>query len=141
GDGALRTQLEEQAQQLELVGVHFIGHQPQTLVAQILNIADISTVPSRVEPFGLVAVEALACGTPVVATNEGGLPDFVDERVGALVDVGDPAELANAIIAEIRSNSKEVKGPFAAVYALKDFSWSGKVDQMLEIYEEALQTG
>ena len=141
GDGALRNRLEEQAMRLGLDGVHFLGHQPQPKVAEILNSADISTVPSRVEPFGLVAVEALACGTPVVATNEGGLPDFVDERVGALVDVGDAAELANAIIAEIRSNSKEVKGPFAAAYALKDFSWSGKVDQMLEIYEEALQTG
>jgi len=141
GDGALRIQLEEQARRLGLDGIHFLGHQPQPKVAEILNSADISTVPSRVEPFGLVAVEALACGTPVVATNEGGLPDFVDERVGALVDVGDAAELANAIIVEIRSNSKEEKGPFAAAYALKDFSWSGKVDQMLEIYEEAVQTG
>ncbi|MCJ7569599.1 MAG: glycosyltransferase [Anaerolineales bacterium] len=141
GDGALRTQLEEQAKRLGLKGVHFLGHQPQPMVAEILNSADISTIPSRVEPFGLVAVEALACGTPVIATNEGGLPDFVDERVGALVDIDDSTALANAIISEIQSNSKEVKGPFAAAYALKDFSWSGQVDKMIEIYEEALQTG
>jgi len=132
--------LEEQAKRLGLKGVHFLGHQPQPMVAEILNSADISTIPSRVEPFGLVAVEALACGTPVVATNEGGLPDFVDERVGALVDIDDATALANAIISEIQSNSKEVKGPFAAAYALKDFSWSGQVDKMIDIYEEALQT-
>jgi len=139
GDGVLRVQLEKQAEQLGLDGVHFLGHQPQPAVAEILNSADISTVPSRVEPFGLVAVEALACGTPVVATNEGGLPDFVDERVGALVDVDDPAVLAEAIIAEIRSKSKATKGPFAAAYALKDFSWSGQVDKMIAIYQEAIE--
>lgn len=139
GDGALRLQLEAQAERLGLDGVHFLGHQPQPAVAEILNSADISTIPSRVEPFGLVAVEALACGTPVIATNEGGLPDFVDERVGALVDVDDAGELANAIISEIRSNSKKVKGPFAAAYALKDFSWSGQVDKMIAIYQEAIE--
>jgi len=84
-------------------------------------------------------VEALACGTPVVATNEGGLPDFVDERVGALVDVNDSAVLAEAIIKEIRSKSKATKGPFAAAYALKDFSWSGQVDKMIAIYQEAIE--
>ncbi len=139
GDGALRLQLEAQAERLGLGGVHFLGHQPQPAIAEILNSADISTIPSRVEPFGLVAVEALACGTPVVATNEGGLPDFVDERVGALVDVDNPAFLAEAIINEIRCKSKATKGPFAAAYALKDFSWSGQVDKMIAIYQEAIE--
>lgn len=139
GDGALRLRLEAQAERLGLDGVHFLGHQPQPAVAEILNSADISTVPSRVEPFGLVAVEALACGTPVVATNEGGLPDFVDERVGALVDVDDSVVLAEAIINEIQSKSKATKGPFAAAYALKDFSWSGQVDKMIAIYQEAIE--
>jgi glycosyltransferase involved in cell wall biosynthesis len=138
GDGELRADLEAQAKQLGLKGVHFLGHQSQPDVAEIYNLADVSTVPSRIEPFGLVAVEALACGTPVVATNEGGLPDFVNERVGVMVDVGDAPGLAAAIVGEVRGETKKTKGVFAADYALKDFSWAGQVNKMIAIYEEAL---
>jgi len=139
GDGELRDALEEQTKKLGLKGIHFLGHQSQTDVAKIFNLADVSIVPSRVEPFGLVAIEALACGTPVVATNEGGLPDFVDERVGALVAVDNADALAEAIISEVHSGAKEHKGSYAANYALEHFSWGGRVDQMIEVYEEALQ--
>jgi len=139
GDGELRQTLEEQSQRLGLKGVHFLGHQTQPNVAKIYNLADISTVPSRVEPFGLVAVEAMACGTPVVATNEGGLPDFIHDDVGVLVNVGDSGGLAAAIISEMRSGAKKRKGPLAAKYALEGFSWSIQVDKMIAVYDEAVQ--
>lgn len=140
GDGELRAELEAQAERLGLKSVHFLGHQNQPDVAELYNIANVSTVPSRIEPFGLVAVEALACGTPVVATNEGGLLDFVDARLGALVNVGDAAGLSEAIVSEIKADAKTTKGPFAADYALKGFSWSGQVEKMIDIYREALVT-
>jgi glycosyltransferase involved in cell wall biosynthesis len=138
GDGELRSPLENQAQELGLKGVRFLGHQHQHEVAIIFNLADLSVVPSRVEPFGLVAVEAMACGTPVVATNEGGLPDFVHDGVGVLVNVADSGDLAEAIMSELRSEAKKSKGSFAAKYALEGFSWSGQVDQMIAVYDEAL---
>jgi glycosyltransferase involved in cell wall biosynthesis len=138
GDGELRSQLEQQVEELELQGVLFLGHKPQDQVAEIYNLADVSVIPSRVEPFGLVAVEALACGTPVVATNEGGLPDFVNESVGTMVDVDDSAALSRAVISELSAASKVHKGTYAAEYALKNFSWSGQVDRMIEIYNETL---
>ena len=138
GDGRLLSDLQALTKQLDLRGVHFLGHQTQDKVARIMNVSDLAVVPSRVEPFGLVAIEALACGTPVVATNQGGLPEFVNESVGALVDVDDAEGLAAVVIQEIESDSKSVKGPVAAEYARKGFSWSTQVGKMIELYETAI---
>ena len=97
GDGELRGKLEEQAKELKLKNVKFLGNQPQSTLKGIYNIANCSCVPSRREPFGLVAAEAMICGTPVIATNEGGLPDFVTPDVGILVNVDDADALAKAV--------------------------------------------
>mgnify|MGYP001820082252 FL=1 len=85
-----------------------------------------------------MAVDALACLTPVVANNYGGLPDFINEQVGDLVQVGDHEALAQAIIDEIESGSKQTKGRFAAQYALDGYSWPSQVKKMVELYEKAL---
>jgi glycosyltransferase involved in cell wall biosynthesis len=124
--------------ELGLRGVHFLGHQAQPIVAEVYNAADVSVVPSRIEPFGLVAVEALACGTPVVATNAGGLPDFINDQVGALVPLEDHQALAEAIIRELKAGSKKTKGKFAAQYALDGYSWPSQVQKMVQLYESAL---
>lgn len=97
GDGELRGELEKQARNLKLKNVKFLGNQPQSKLKEIYNIANCSCVPSRREPFGLVAAEAMACGTPVIATNEGGLPDFVTPDVGILVNIEDATALAEAV--------------------------------------------
>jgi glycosyltransferase involved in cell wall biosynthesis len=138
GHGELWEQMHTLQEELKLRGIHFLGHQPQHKVARLYNVADVSVVPSRVEPFGLVAVEALACGTPVVATNEGGLPDFINESVGALVPVDDPAGLALAIIAEVENGTKQTKGVYASQYALDRFTWSQQVAEMIKLYQGAL---
>lgn len=138
GDGQLWDGLHKLRDSLKLQNITFLGHQSQPDVARIFNAADVSVVPSRVEPFGLVAIEALACGTPVVATNEGGLPDFINDRVGKLVPVDDPEELAQAILHEIESRSKSTKGKYASQYALSGFSWTTQVAKMIDLYRTAI---
>lgn len=137
GQGQLRGELEGLADELGLKGVRFLGHKTQAEVAEIYSVADVSTVPSRHEPFGLVAIEALACGTPVVVTDGGGLVDFVDERMGSIVAIDDHEALARAIGEEIASGSKTTKGSFAAKYAREGFSWKVPVERMLSLFQEA----
>lgn len=138
GHGGLWDEMHALRENLGLKGVHFLGHKTQDILARIYNVADVSIVPSRIEPFGLVAVEALACGTPVIATNAGGLPDFINEEVGALVPVDDPESLARAIIDEISNNTKQTKGVYANKYAYDNYTWAKQVEKMVGLYSEAI---
>ncbi len=94
GDGDERSTLRRQAESLSLKTVRFLGSVSQQELCRLYSIADVNIVPSRREPFGLVAIEAMACGTPVIASDQGGLPDFVNDSVGALVRPEDPEDLA-----------------------------------------------
>ena len=98
GDGEERDMLRQKAEDLALKHVRFIGNVSLQELRKIYSVSDVSTVPSRREPFGLVALEAMACGTPVVASDQGGLPDFVDGSVGALFKPEDAADLSNKLI-------------------------------------------
>jgi len=140
GHGALWDEMHALRDRLGLKGVHFLGHQSQDKVARIYNAADVSLVPSRNEAFGLVAVEALACGTPVIATDAGGLPDFINEEVGALVPVEDPEALAQTVISEIEQNTKQSKGSYAAKYAQENFTWTKQVARMIELYRSGVRS-
>lgn len=139
GNGVLYNELVELKNSLELKNTFFLGHIYQAQLVDLYNIADVSTVPSRSEPFGLVAIEALACGTPVVGTNQGGLPDFIKEDVGTLVDVEDDIALAESIINELTRKDKEERRRRAYEYALNNFSWQSRIKEVEEVYEEAIQ--
>ena len=102
GDGDERANLEAQAKALDLKSVRFLGNVLQPALCRLYNAADVSVAPSRSEGFGLVAVEAMACGIPVVASDVGGLPGIVNETNGALAAVEDPDSLADAILGVLR---------------------------------------
>ncbi len=138
GDGELRDSLEEQANKLNLKNVKFLGNQPQTVLKDIYNIADVSCVPSRREPFGLVAAEAMACGTPVIATNEGGLPDFINKKVGILVPVDDSEQLASAVH-QVLDGEKVFDREEISKEAQDKHSVDEKVNEFKERYSIAIQ--
>lgn len=139
GNGELYDELTGLRDQLGLRNVHFLGHVNQKQLVDLYNIADVSTVPSRTEPFGLVAIEAMACGTPVVGTNQGGLPDFVTDDVGALVPVDDDLSLSDAIIAEIQHPDKDKRAKRCFDYALGNFSWKRSIKEVEKLYNSILK--
>jgi glycosyltransferase involved in cell wall biosynthesis len=91
GDGPLRPQLEGRA------GVTLIGRVPHEAVPSWVAACDVLCQPSLGEPFGLAALEAMALERTVVATTEGGPPEFVTAQAGVLVDPRDPAALRDAL--------------------------------------------
>jgi len=98
GDGPLRQSLENLTRKLGIEqAVRFLGfHQD---VPRFLTEVDLLVVPSLYEPFGFVALEGMASGTPVVASQVGGLSEsVVDGVTGKLVPAGDPAALAKAVV-------------------------------------------
>jgi glycosyltransferase involved in cell wall biosynthesis len=135
GDGELSSQLKKQAEDYKLKNVHFLGHLDISQLRGMYSSADVSVVPSRREPFGLVAVEALACGSPVIATNQGGLPDIINDDVGALVDVDDAYGLSAAIRKEIYGPDREERRKVAARYASENYTQDSLMEDLIKIFE------
>lgn len=106
GDGPLRESLERHAADAGMGGsVTFTGQLPQQDVARWMSAADVFVLPSQYEGLGLVLLEAMACGTPCVASRAGGVPEILGESCGTLVPPGDEDALRDAI-AEIISSGK-----------------------------------
>lgn len=98
GEGPDLSTVRSMVSDLGLEGdTHFLGKQED--VAEVISMADVMLLPSEKESFGLVALEAMACGVPVVTTNAGGLPEVVpDGECGFLLPVGDVAGMAERTV-------------------------------------------
>lgn len=86
GSGALEDKLKEQAKELGLKHTHFVGRKNHSEICKLQNLADVSLIPSRNEPFGLVVIEGTSCGHPVIATNSGGIPGILNTKREDLSD-------------------------------------------------------
>ncbi len=117
--------------------VSFLPPQSRDELVNVYRAADLVAVPSYSESFGLVAVEAQACGTPVVAAAVGGLPVAVaDGRSGALVDGHDPRVWSAAISRLLDADSGPLRR--GAIEHARRFSWDHTVDALLASYGRAI---
>jgi glycosyltransferase involved in cell wall biosynthesis len=139
GDGDLRGQLEDLARDLELNSVYFLGNREHARMAGLFNIADVAALPSRFEPFGLVAVEALACGTPVIAGDAAGFRQILNHEVGYLMKPGDFKTLAEKVTGFIKDDFKKKMSNKAVAYVRQNYSWDKTVDNIERTYEQILQ--
>ncbi len=133
-------ELRSMADELDLGRhVEFMGEQSPAMVAEFMRKSALLVLPSRAESFGAVLVEALSCGTPVVATRCGGPEDIVNERVGVLVEKEDPVALALAI-ERVIDRRHEYDPVRLRAHALENFSWNSIACRTTALYAEALES-
>ncbi len=119
--------------------VMFFPPQPQPRLADFYAAAECVLAPSRSESFGLVALEAQACGTPVIAAAVGGLRYSVDDGVtGYLIEGHDPADHAERLLSLLNDPRTAARIGRAAVGHAMRFSWDATADGISQVYRELL---
>jgi N-acetyl-alpha-D-glucosaminyl L-malate synthase BshA len=140
GDGPERPKAEWLAEtQGVSKDVLFMGKQSD--MAPLLSIADVLLLPSENESFGLVALEAMACEVPVIATRIGGLPEVVEhEEDGFLLGLGDVAGMAEAGLKLVRNpDLRNEMGKTARKHALRDYCSTKIVRHYEQLYLQTIE--
>jgi glycosyltransferase involved in cell wall biosynthesis len=134
GDGEERTRLEQLAGER----VRFLGARPRGEVLGLLAVADVAVLPSAWENFPHAAVEALAMGTPVVATRVGGVPEIVhDGENGLLVDPDDDGEFGSALERVLHDGELRARLAAGAASSVERFSTDAVYGELERILLEA----
>ncbi len=135
-DGNELGRLRELAQALNLEDrVTFAGAQDQTLLPIYYSAADVCVVPSFHESFGMVAIEAMSCGTPVVASRVGGLQYTIRHgETGFLVPRGDPVVLADRVCTLLSNPDLRARMGQRAIHAACFYDWTTIARQILALY-------
>jgi D-inositol-3-phosphate glycosyltransferase len=116
--------------------IQFVGPQPHEVLPTYYRAADAVLVCSHSESFGLAALEAHACGTPVVGTPVGGLSFIVaDGRSGWLSESRDPSEFAGRLKTLLSDNDLRESFAQCAAERSEEFSWDRTAEQFLQLYE------
>ena len=121
--------------------VSFVAPQAHQLLSTWMCAADVTLVPSRSESFGLVALESSACGTPVVASDVGGLMTLVDPGVtGFLIEERDPASWANAVELAL-DPERATSMSNAAVLLARRYTWRSAGESLAALTERLALSG
>ncbi len=135
------TRLQDMIRRFDLDGlVTFLGRRSQDSLPYFYSAAEAVVVPSFYESFGMVALEAMACGTPVVASEVGGLAFLVqDGETGFTVPADEPDALAERLTELIHQpDLRRRMGARATIFA-KEYAWEKIADRILKLYQEVLQ--
>lgn len=131
--------LKQMVDDLEIADrVHFLGKQPLPQLVRHMQESGAIVLPSRAESLGMVLIEALACGTPVVATRCGGPEDIVNDRVGVLVSPEDPEALARGI-EHVLDHRASYEPRQLRAHALEHFGIEYVGQRLLDVYEDAVR--
>ena len=116
---------------------------PKSEVIQLLTHATVFACPSVYEPLGIVNLEAMACGTAVVGSRTGGIPEVVAEgETGLLVPPGEPEALAVALNALLGDPDRaQAMGQAGRKRAVAEFGWPAIAAQTAELYAELAHSG
>jgi glycogen(starch) synthase len=141
GQGTIADELRQRARTRRAGGaVTFAGWVPEDQLRAIVSAADVAVVPSLYEPFGFVALEAIALGAPLAVARTGGLADIVDDgRTGRSFTPGDPARLAD-VLAEVLSHPRASRRLAEAARAgLEErFGWPDIAARTADVYAAAV---
>lgn len=139
GDGPERNILEDLSRELNLEDkIYFLGKQES--VEELLNIADLFYLTSDHESFGLSALEAMACGVPVISSNIGGIPEVnQDGYSGYVCKVGDIQQMSEKSIAILSQESTHKKFKEQALEQAKKFEMKKIMPQYLKLYYQCIQ--
>jgi N-acetyl-alpha-D-glucosaminyl L-malate synthase BshA len=138
GDGPDRDAAEAEVDRLKLTrDVRFLGRVED--VAEVLRGADLFLLPTQSESFGLAALEAMACGVPVIATRAGGIPEVVvDGETGVLAEPGAVDAMVDAALSILKDPKRQQRMRAAAVARAGDFTTDKIVPQYEALYRELL---
>ncbi len=120
--------------------VQFLPAQPHHELATFYRAADVCLVPSRTESFGLVALEAAACGTPVVAASVGGLRSLVDDaETGFLVESRDPRDYASCVATLLADSELAARFGAEAANRSRRYSWNITAARLRRLYGDLVE--
>ena len=138
GDGPERQNAEELCRTMNICNdIRFLGKQEQ--IDEILSITDLFLLPSQYESFGLAALEAMACGVPVISTNTGGLPEInIPGKTGYLSDVGDVQDMARHAIHILGDDARLKQFKAAALAHARGFEKSRIIPLYEQLYDNVL---
>jgi glycosyltransferase involved in cell wall biosynthesis len=139
GDGLSLPPAVEVAKRLGLHDVVFAGHiADRHRLAEVFNAIDLLVLPSENDPYPMTAIEALACGTPVLTSDRCGVTDIVADVAGAVYPVGDTEAIAARVQEAVRDDWKTSRGTHGpARVAAK--AWPVIVDRLLDVYGQAVR--